>query len=267
MTPPAATAAARLRPAGYSPPRASPGAPVDDPQRTPQQSTKPALPQRIRRGRIAEGNGLLRPRARRISGPAADAPSTAAVRASAVVEQLPRFEVPRIELPKVDWSAFRLRRLRPSSATPRTLVGAVKAAPDHPLTGLLIATRTWIGIVAVLVAGLVFVQVKLLHINAGIGTNVQKISALQQSNAQLRSELSALGSDQRVVTQAQRMGFVEPPVGSTRFTSLHRGAAVRAAASIAAPTAGSPGTGLMSRSSGSQAAGSRSTGGPGAASG
>jgi hypothetical protein len=127
----------------------------------------------------------------------------------------------------------------------------------------LVASRVWIGMVAALAAGLVFIQVQLLHTNSGIGTNVQLITQLQRQNADLRTSVSGLSSDQRVVAEAQRMGFVEPPVGSTRFVNFHRGDADKALSVFASQvTAGGMTDAVASQtSSTADSAGSDSNGG------
>ncbi|MEI7889388.1 MAG: hypothetical protein WCI34_03670, partial [Actinomycetes bacterium] len=156
---------------------------------------------------------------------------------------LPAVELPRIQLPRFDLRGIRPKRPALRVPRPKDVVGAVRTAPDHAVTEFLASTRVWIGVVAVLLVGLVFMQVKLLHINAGIGTNVAKISLLERQTAELRMGVSALGSDSRIVADAQRMGFVEPPVGSSHFAVWKAGAANRALALLS--QSGSVGAGMV----------------------
>ncbi len=230
MTPPAATAAGRLRPSSSVAPVYID--PVVPPEVEPE-VIRNSSPSRIRPGRIAGGAGVLRPRERRISGPARSVPAgrlvadEVALLENATAPRLTATVIDRIELPSINFGAiFRRRAFALPNAT--SVVDAVRTAPDHPVTNFLVASRVWIGMVAALAAGLVFIQVQLLHTNSGIGTNVQLITQLQRQNADLRTSVSGLSSDQRIVAEAQRMGFVEPPVGSTRFVNFHRGDADKA---------------------------------------
>lgn len=248
MTPPAATAAARLRPSA-APARVE-VEPIVAPEVEPE-VTRNYSPPRIRRGRIADGGGVLRPRERRISGPARRVPAGRVIAdevaslESATRNSLRATAVERIEFPRIEIGRL-FRRPALSVPTPGAVVEAVRTAPDHALTNYLVASRVWIGVVTALAAGLVFIQVQLLHTNSGIGTNVQRVTALQRQNADLRTAVSGLSSDQRIVAEAQRMGFVEPPVGSTRFAGYHPGDSNRALGVLATPATG---TGMTDASS------------------
>jgi len=228
MTPPAATAAARLRPAAVR----LEVEPVVAPEVEPE-VTRNYSPPRIRKGRGGSGGGSLRPADRRISGPARRVPAGRLIAEEVAVLEVataPRLKstiVERVELPSLNLGRF-FRRPALSVPNPASVVEAVRTAPDHALTDYLVASRVWIGVVTALAAGLVFIQVQLLHTNAGIGTNIQRVTSLQRQNADLRTAVSGLSSDQRIVAEAQRMGFVEPPVGSTRFAAYRTGDSNRA---------------------------------------
>lgn len=120
----------------------------------------------------------------------------------------------------------------------RRVLSVVASAPDHEITRRVSGGRAWIALLAVSLIGIVFLQVLLLDVNAGIGRDVSSVTKLQRQNAELRSEVSALGSESRVVAQAQRMGFVEPPVGSSRFVAAGGGDAAAAQGTIVAPVSG-----------------------------
>jgi hypothetical protein len=264
MTPPAATAAGRLRPSASAAPVYID--PVVPPEVEPE-VIRNASPDRIRPGRIAGGAGVLRPRERRVSGPARTVPAgrgiaqEVAVLENATAARLTATVIDRVELPSINFGQiFRRRALALPNAT--SVVDAVRTAPDHPVTNFLVASRVWIGMVAALAAGLVFIQVQLLHTNSGIGTNVQLITQLQRQNADLRTSVSGLSSDQRIVAEAQRMGFVEPPVGSTRFVNFHRGDADRAVSvfSTQVQAGGMTDAGSTQTSSSSDASSSDSSG-------
>jgi len=103
---------------------------------------------------------------------------------------------------------------------------------------ILSRSRALIAGFALLLAGLVFLENHAVTLNSAIGVNVQKISRLERENAVLRGSISSLSSDQRVVAQAKRMGFVEPPVGSSQFLGVRRGDAAEAVATMAPAEAG-----------------------------
>lgn len=91
-------------------------------------------------------------------------------------------------------------------------------APARP--AILGSGRALIVGFAILLAGLVTLEGALTEANSGLGATVQEITRLERENAVLRSTVSSLSSDQRVVAEAKRMGFVEPPVGSSRFMAV-----------------------------------------------
>jgi len=242
MTPSAATAAARTMPADVGSRRRHVVALVEEPR--PARPARPSAPERsrpaaVQRAGVRAGRGG----ARRASGRETRPSVVAAVLSAspALDVSLPSVELPRIQLPSFDLSGLRPRRPALRVPRPKELVGVVRTAPDHAVTKFLASTRVWIGVVAVLLVGLVFMQVKLLHINAGIGENVAKISLLERQNAELRTGVSALSSDSRIVAEAQRMGFVEPPVGSSHFASWRAGSASRALALLSPLSTDGPG--------------------------
>ncbi|MEI6663425.1 MAG: hypothetical protein WCL20_03880 [Actinomycetes bacterium] len=162
---------------------------------------------------------------RRISGPAA-AGRAAVGSAQAAVAYIPESIPNPVRLPA-------------GAPIGRKLAVVVRNAPDLAITHRIAKGRTWIGLLAAALIGIVFLQVMLLDMNSGIGRDIGAVTQLQRDNAELRSEVSSLGSDRRIVAEAQRMGFVEPPVGSSRFTSVTSGDAERAATAVV-PAAGGP---------------------------
>src|SRR5204862_3952711 len=69
--------------------------------------------------------------------------------------------------------------------------------------------------------GIVFMQVSLLKLNAGIGRSVERGELLDRQNADLRAAVSRLGSDDRLQSEAARLGLVAPPAGSVTFLGSH----------------------------------------------
>ena len=137
------------------------------------------------------------PRApRRVSGPAGDRFRPRAVAGGAVA------------VPRPAAGALGL---------PRTLARRVAALADSRLLDRLLTGRVWIGIVAFALIGIVFMQVSLLKLNAGIGRAVEQAQNLERVNADLRSQVSELGSSDRIQQVAERLGLELPPAGSTTF--------------------------------------------------
>src|SRR5204862_5124658 len=99
----------------------------------------------------------------------------------------------------------------------RRALRRLAALPDHRLLARLVHGSAWIGIVGFALIGIVFMQVSLLKLNAGIGRSVEKAAILDRQNAELRAAVSELGANDRIQAEAQRLGFVVPPPGSVTF--------------------------------------------------
>lgn len=117
------------------------------------------------------------------------------------------------------------------------LGGAVHGLAEHHFLDRLIRGRAWIGIIAVGLIGIVFMQVSMLRLNAGIGGAVEKASTLERQNAAMRAEISELSSVDRLAAEALKIGLVLPP-GTPRFLNARGADAARAAASITVPGEG-----------------------------
>ncbi len=151
-------------------------------------------------------------------------------------------------------------RTRPSSAPPRRvsgpvrgrstgatvagppplalrLGGAVHGLAEHHVLDRLIRGRAWIGILAVGLIGIVFMQVSMLRLNAGIGAAVEKTSTLERQNSALRASISELNAGERIATEALQLGLVLPS-GTPRFLNAEGVVASRAAAFIVSPGEG-----------------------------
>jgi hypothetical protein len=125
------------------------------------------------------------------------------------------------------------RTRRPAAATDpfifRVLRGTQQLA-DSRLLDRLIRGRLWIPLVAVGLMGIVFMQVSMLKLNAGIGRAVQSSSTLERQNAQLRADVSRLESGGRIVGAAHELGMVVPADGTTHYvTAAGRAQALDAA--------------------------------------
>jgi cell division protein FtsL len=113
---------------------------------------------------------------------------------------------------------------RPRPAAKRRPVGRrAKAAarlagiPHSPFVDRLLTGRAWIVLVAVLLAGIVFANVALLEMNAGIARTTEKVAQLKRENSRLRLEAARLGSSERIQRAAADLGLVLPAPGEVRY--------------------------------------------------
>jgi hypothetical protein len=120
------------------------------------------------------------------------------------------------------------------------LLARLRALPEHRLLDRLIGGRTWIPLIAVALAGIVFLQVALLRLNAGIGRAVEQATTLERQNAALRAGNAELSAGGRVRAAAARAGLVDPTAGSPRFLAVAPRDAARAARTMTAPGTGAP---------------------------
>jgi hypothetical protein len=109
---------------------------------------------------------------------------------------------------------------------------AGRSLPDSPFLDRLLRGRLWIGLLAVLLFGLVAVNVSLLKLNAQAGRNGEKVKALRIENDRLRAQVSRLGSGDRLDQVAGRLGLVMPEPSSVRYLSVGPDDALRAARAL-----------------------------------
>jgi hypothetical protein len=136
---------------------------------------------------------------------------------------------------------------RPAAASAR---GAAAAAPpplalrlahagarigDARVLDRLVRGRAWIAIVAVGLMGIVFMQVSMLRLNAGIGNAVTTAETLHRQNASMRAEISELDAGERVMQTAGATGMIEPPAGDVNYLDARRADARAAARNIEPP--------------------------------
>jgi hypothetical protein len=79
--------------------------------------------------------------------------------------------------------------------------------------------RAWIAVVGTLLIGLVAMQVSLLKLNAAIGSDVERTTALERGNGELRAQVSQLESGERIQEEAASLGMVMPPAGQISYLS------------------------------------------------
>lgn len=121
-------------------------------------------------------------------------------------------------------------------ARPRTVPERLAAIPRSPFVDRLLTGRAWIVLVAGLLAGIVFANVALLELNAGIARTTEQVAALKRENARLRLQAARLGSSERIQRAAADVGLVLPAPGQVRYLEARRGRdAVLAASRMSAP--------------------------------
>ena len=97
---------------------------------------------------------------------------------------------------------------RPSRPT-RQSIGRAGVASGGLLARLFVGRRL-IGVLAVALIGLVFVQVSLLKLNTQISADAEQSQTLKRDNAEQRSVLARLDGAQRVTGAAGNLGLVMP---------------------------------------------------------
>jgi len=113
----------------------------------------------------------------------------------------------------------------------------VRALPDHPLLDRIVRGRAWIPILGVLLAGIVAMQVEVLKLSATMGSTIQRGTALESRNQQLRASVAELSDDQRIERLAAAMGMVMPDPSAMSFLSTRPGDIHAALANIHQPDA------------------------------
>ena len=64
-------------------------------------------------------------------------------------------------------------------------------------------------------------QVEVLKLSAGVGRSIERSTALQSRNEQLRASVAALSDDQRIERLAASMGMVMPAPEAVNFLNVH----------------------------------------------
>jgi hypothetical protein len=93
----------------------------------------------------------------------------------------------------------------------------LRALPEHRFVDKLLRSRAWIVLVALMLGGIVAMQVSLLKLNAGISRAVQTSATLERQNADMQDAIARLSSGERVRTAAADLGMVAPPAGDVGF--------------------------------------------------
>lgn len=93
--------------------------------------------------------------------------------------------------------------------------------PDTSLITGIARGRKWIVLVAVLLLGIVALNVSLLSVNADISQMALQSQRLVEDNARLRSKLAKLSSPERIINSAKARGFVAPEAISIKYISQY----------------------------------------------
>lgn len=123
-------------------------------------------------------------------------------------------------------------RLRPSG---RGLLALLSGVPDHHLLDRLVRGRAWIPVLGVMLTGIVFMQVEVLKLGAGIGRAMQQTTTLTTGNESLRIDVAKLGDDQRIESLAARMGLIMPAPTAVGFLGAGTAGAQPALKNLSAP--------------------------------
>jgi hypothetical protein len=166
---------------------------------------------------------------RRVSGPVTGTPRPRRVSGPARTGTSPRRVTPRPGAPAISFP-------RPAVLAARAGV-FVRTLPDHRLLDRVVRGRSWIPILGLLLTGIVAMQVETLRLSASTGRSLERVTALQSLNQQLRDNVAVLGDDQRIERLAAGMNMVMPGPTQVRFLASHGGSVGRALGSIHAPDA------------------------------
>jgi hypothetical protein len=106
---------------------------------------------------------------------------------------------------------------------------------DARVLDRLVRGRAWIALMAIGLMGIVFMQVSLLKLNAGISRAVTAADTFERQNSSLREDISKLDSGERIQAVAAKLGMVTPAAGDVHYLDAREADGARAAASIKPP--------------------------------
>jgi cell division protein FtsL len=115
------------------------------------------------------------------------------------------------------------------------LARTARRIPDARFLDRLLRGRTWIAVVAVALMGIVFIQVSMLRLNAGISRAITSGETLSRQNSAMRAEISKLDSGERIADAAQSLGMIEPPAGKVHYLDARKANAREAANNVHPP--------------------------------
>jgi cell division protein FtsL len=120
----------------------------------------------------------------------------------------------------LDWFATDVAAAPERRTAPRARPRAVprRRAEGRRLTGGIV----WISLFAVLLAGIVALNVAVLRSNMALNDLNKQQLELQAQNQTLQSQVSSAGSSLRIEQVARRLGLVPAPAADTSYLDLGR---------------------------------------------
>ncbi len=112
----------------------------------------------------------------------------------------------------------------------RTVAPAPARGRGARVLDRLLQGQVWVGLIFVLLAGIVFLNVSLLGMNRSITHTADRAATVKRENARLRTELARLGSSERIQRVAAQAGLVFPKPGEVRYLTARPAADARSAA-------------------------------------
>jgi hypothetical protein len=116
----------------------------------------------------------------------------------------------------LDWFAVDVAPTVPLAPRPRSRAVPRRRAEGRRLKGGIV----WISAFAVLLAGIVALNVAVLRVNMSLNDLNKQQLELQTQNATLASQLSSAGSSLRIEQAAHRLGLVPAQAADTSYLDL-----------------------------------------------
>jgi hypothetical protein len=126
----------------------------------------------------------------------------------------------------------------------------------------LLRGRVWIALLALGLMGIVFIQVSMLRLNAGISRGITSAETLQRQNATLRGDISQLDASARIADAAKSFGMIQPGAGSVHYLDARKANGEAAARGIRAPKAAKSATTTSATTATTTAAAAQTTAPP-----
>lgn len=117
----------------------------------------------------------------------------------------------------------------PIPAAAARTVGVVRDISESPLIDRIIASRAWIPVLGLMLAGIVGLNVVGMTINAKAGQASARVEALNQENSALRAQIAESLSSDRAAQSAATIGMYRPDPAEVTYLRARRGDAARAA--------------------------------------
>ena len=119
----------------------------------------------------------------------------------------------------LDWFAA---EAAPAPALPRRRPRPAAARKTRPKPRRLTGGIVWISAFALLLAGVVALNVAVLRANVAVGNLDKQELQLQAQNAALSSQVSSASASLRIEWAARRFGLVPAPASDTSYIDLAR---------------------------------------------